>query len=98
MSWSTFVPSYPPIVPGVSRLVNEALPLQGKRITASPLRIASLHLFSVCFHRAFDMTQDAHVALQHLYSIPGITRVLTRYNDTPMTPDPVTPIPNCNQL
>jgi len=31
----------------------------------------------VCFHRAFDMTQDPHAALQHLYSIPGITRVLT---------------------
>jgi len=31
----------------------------------------------VCFHRAFDMTQDPHAALQHLYSISGITRVLT---------------------
>lgn len=31
----------------------------------------------VCFHRAFDMTQDPHAAMLHLYSIPGITRVLT---------------------
>lgn len=33
------------------------------------------------------MTQDPHAALQHLYSIPGITRILTRYNDTPVIPD-----------
>lgn len=37
------------------------------------------------------MTQDPHAALQHLYSIPGITRVLTRYDDTSMTPEPVIP-------
>ena len=53
-------------------------------------RIGSPYPFSVCFHRAFDMTPDPHAALQHLYSIPGITRVLTRYDDTPIIPDPVT--------